>query len=216
MPLIENIIEFNEEDLNIINAKLDSSSFLHSNWGDEQLLSIRSKIRRFYRDEQVALCAYCNNDVSLISAGDAHVEHIVPKSIYRDFIFEPKNLCIVCCDCNTIKRNQEVLSEIPDTLRNNVVQYPRSSGAFKIVHPHYDNFRDHIKKKGRIFIDRTPKGLFTIGACKLNRYFHQFGVDDEFLDDDELTDLMAEFMDGSNSLQKGRALNRLRDILFEF
>ena len=114
MPLIDNTISFNEIESQLITNKLSDSTFKHSDWGGDELQALRSTIRAFYRDEQVGVCAYCNNDVSLITAGNAHIEHIAPKSLYPNFIFEPKNLCIVCSDCNTIKRNQEVLEEVPD------------------------------------------------------------------------------------------------------
>jgi len=215
MPLIDNIVEFNDGYSQLINDKLADPEFEHTSWGDDELQGLRSAIRTFYRSEQVGICAYCNNDVSLVTAGNAHIEHIAPKSLYPNFIFEPKNLCVVCSDCNTIKRNQEVMDDIPDTLANDVIRYPRSSNAFKIVHPHFDDYETHIRKKGRIYIDRTPKGSFTIGACKLNRYFHQFGVDDEFIDDEELIGVMNNFMEGRNAIQKARALNQLRDMLFD-
>ncbi|WP_333876665.1 HNH endonuclease [Methylobacter sp.] len=213
LPLINKKIVFCLQEQELITKKMGDHSFTHSDWGKDDLQTLRSSIRAFYRKEQVGICAYCKSDVSLVSASNAHIEHIVPKSIYPQFIFEPRNLCIVCSDCNTIKRNQEVFNEIPDTLAKKVVQYPRSSSAFKIVHPHFDVYDDHILKKGRIYIDLSSKGIFTIGACKLNRYFHEFGFDDDLVDDEELITVMNDFMNGS-FIQKAGALSRLRNMLF--
>lgn len=214
MPLISNAIQYTSQEVDLVRKKLDSMGFSHSDWGSDELMLLRSNIRAFYRTEQAGVCAYCKGDVSLVSAGNAHIEHIAPKSLYLTFIFEPKNICVVCADCNTIKRNQEVLNEVPDTFSRVFVRYPRSPSAFKIVHPHFDDYDDHILVKGRIYIDKSLKGSFTIGVCKLNRYFHEFGVDDDFVDDDEIIAVMNSFMEGRSSSQKAHALNKLRDMIF--
>lgn len=165
----------------LISRKESSPDFSHTNWGDDDLLILRQKIRNFYRKEQKLCCVYCDNPISAISPDGAHIEHIVPKSLYKDFIFTPVNLCVICPDCNQCKSNNEVLQN--PLKRTGIKKYPRSSGAFKIVHPHFDVYSDHIIKAHRIYVDLTPKGHWTIGACKLNRFYHLFGVCDEFLDD---------------------------------
>lgn len=214
MPLINNVINYESLDNALIRGKFASGTFTHSDWGADDLMPLRSKIRAFYRSEQLGVCAYCKGDVSLTSAGNAHIEHIAPKSLYLDFIFEPKNLCVVCADCNTIKRNQEVFNRVPDTVFRGITQYPRSSSAFKIVHPYFDDYDDHILIMGRIYIDKSDKGAFTISACKLNRYYHEFNIDDDFVNDEELVKEMTEFIDAGNSLRKAQILNRIRDMLF--
>ena len=214
MPLINNSVCFSSQEDGLIREKLASKNFSHTDWSADELMPLRSKIRGFYRSEQVGVCAYCRGDVSLKSAGNAHIEHIAPKSLHLRFIFEPRNLCVVCSDCNSIKRDQEVLNEVPDTLSKSYSRYPRSSGAFKIVHPFFDDYDDHILIKGRIYIDKSAKGAFTISACKLNRYFHEFDVNDEFVDDEELIEKMNEFIEERSSLKKAYILNSLRDMLF--
>lgn len=215
MPLINNLIQYTEEQKNLINDKLSDANFNHNHWGNEDLQEIRSAIRQHYRNEQVAKCAFCYNNVSLVAAHNAHVEHIAPKSLHRNFMFEVKNLCVICADCNTIKRDQEVLSEIPETINNpeGRVSYPRSSGAFKIVHPHFDNYEDHIIKRGKAYIDRTDKGVFTISACKLNRFFHKFGFDDDFINDDTLITLMNSFIHSKSTRKRNEALESLKEIM---
>jgi len=55
-----------------------------------------------------------------------------------------------------------------------------------IVHPHFDDYDDHIIKANRIYIDRTLKGHWTIGACALNRFYHTFGMCEELVEDLDL------------------------------
>ncbi|WP_313241550.1 HNH endonuclease [Stutzerimonas kunmingensis] len=155
MTKINNPIAFSEAAEKIISEKLADPNFTHQNWSDEDLLEVRQEIRQHYRGEQRLTCSYCRNPISSRSASGASIEHIIPKSQYPQFIFEPKNLCLICPDCNEIKRKKDSLNFLE---RNNVKRYPRVSRSFKIVHPHYDVYSDHIIKANRAYIDLTPKG----------------------------------------------------------
>ncbi|QXR09429.1 hypothetical protein EVX74_018295 (plasmid) [Acinetobacter lwoffii] len=181
MPDIKNQISFTVQIKKILREKLKDTNFKYTDWSDESLEETRKLIREFYRNEQNGKCAYCRQGVSLQSASNAHVEHILPKSKHLKFIFEPKNLCVICADCNEIKREKEALGSPDEVLKKKEISlYPRSSKAFIIVHPHFDNYHEHIRiLVGGEYVDRTPKGNVTIGICKLNRFFHKFGWPDE-------------------------------------
>lgn len=214
MPLINKPFEYSQEELTRVQNKIGSENFSHHSWGDDDIEHIRSRIRKFYRSQQQGICAYCKAPVSTSAAVNAQIEHIVPKSLHTKFTFEPKNMCVVCADCNEIKRQQEVTSGLSDTLRTPNIRYPRSSRAFKIVHPHFDNYDEHILVKGRIYVDKTDKGAFTISVCKLNRFTRNFQVDEEFADDEELIREMNRFMEANSTLEKLHALQNLRDMLW--
>lgn len=215
MPLINEEYNFTNEQKELVNQKLADENFLHNDWGNDDLQDIRSSLRNFYRRKQLGKCAFCFNEISLVSAANAQVEHIAPKSLHRQFIFEPKNLCVICADCNLIKRNQEIIDEMPETINNpdGRVRYPSASSAFKIVHPHFDNYPSHIIKRGKVYVDRTPKGQFTISACKLNRFFHQFGFEEDFVDDSTLIELMTSFIDSQTTHEKKILLDELKNLL---
>ncbi|NPE55989.1 HNH endonuclease [Dickeya dadantii] len=187
MPRINNPINFCAESLLIIERKLSSPDFNHTKWSDEDLKSLRAEIRSHYRNEQRLECVYCREPISVRAAHAAPIEHIVPKSQYLDFIFEPKNLCIICPDCNEFKGKNEVLFE-PIIKGKQRKRYPTASSSFRIVHPHIDDYDAHIIKANRVYIDITTKGHFTIGICKLNRFFHHFGACDEFINDAKLAE----------------------------
>lgn len=136
MADIKQPIKYNVQQKALIEAKLQDRAFIHSNWGEEDLKELRKAIREFYRQQQDGFCSYCRSPVSLQSAGNCQIEHIAPKSKYRDFIFEPRNLCVICADCSEIKREQETLGNEPDTVEKGSKRkhYPRSPNAFKVVH----------------------------------------------------------------------------------
>lgn len=184
MPMITNPINYTRESSEIIKEALGHADFDHNCWGRDELQDVRREIRNHYRREQRLKCAYCQNPITAISASGAHIEHIVPKSQHTQFAFEPKNLCVICPDCNEVKRNRSVTYT---PLKNSQPKrYPRSSSAFMIVHPHFDDYDDHIIKANRIYIDRTLKGHWTIGACALNRFYHTFGMCEELVEDLDL------------------------------
>lgn len=79
-------------------------------------------------------------------------------------MFLPENLCVVCPTCNEFKGTTEVLVD------QNVKTYPTSGDGFKIIHPLYDKYSDHIELVGGIlYRGKTDKGIFTINTCHLYR-----------------------------------------------
>jgi len=215
MPDIEHCVAFSESIVKIIELKTQVE-FTHRNWGDEDLEEVRSEIRDFYRTVQKGSCSYCKQPLSLVSALNCHVEHIVPKSLHSEFTFTPKNLCVICADCNQIKREQETLGEIPETLERpeRRKMYPRSSSAFKIIHPHFDVYEDHIWIARGYYIDKgSKKGSFTIGACKLNRKLAEFGWVPEVSSDEEVARLMTEYLAEKSTNKRAAILDSLREVL---
>lgn len=211
MPDINNPVTFANTQKTLISNKKKDASFKYSDWGCDELLDLRRHIREHYRVEQRGTCSYCKENISLQSASNSHVEHIVPKSKVIEFIFEAKNLCVVCADCNEIKRELETLKQEENPLKKKYVRYPRSSNAFKIVHPHFDDYDDHIFKLGDIYIDLSVKGSFTILACRLNRKIHKFGIEPSLLSESELFDLMNKFTSEGNFTKRQIIFNRLRE-----
>lgn len=214
MSDIKSSVTFTSDLLQIIASKIGSPTFTHRDWGSPDLEVVRSYVRDHYRSVQNGFCAYCKGVVSIQSASNCHVEHIAPKSKYQNFMFEPKNLCVVCADCNEIKREQEVANKEPDPVQKGKSRklYPRSSSAFKIVHPHFDVWGQHIQKFGAFFADKTDKGHFTIGACKLNRHLRKFGWESDY-DDAEISGDARAYLENPNPAGRAQALQKLKEKL---
>ena len=216
MPDIDSAIEFPDDLQSLIDKKTHSEGFSYKNWNEDDLEILRNFIRRYYRSQQYGKCAYCKKEVSLVSALNCHVEHIAPKSLYPKFIFEPRNLCVICADCNQIKREQETIDNIPDTVvqGGKRVLYPRSSDAFKIVHPHFDIYDDHIEVFGDfLYVDKSPKGAFTISACVLNRRLHVFGWRRELISMADVSEIMTCFLGSHDAMEQMNLLHRLSQLL---
>lgn len=182
MPAINRAVEFSDDAILLINKVKGLPDFNHNHWQIVELEPVRAEIRNFYRTEQRLVCVFCLNTITNRSALGANIEHVAPKSLYPQFMFEPKNLCVICPDCNEYKNNREVFVE-PATNTKNKIKYPIKSEDFVIYQPHFDDYSDHIIRSGHIYVDRTLKGSYTIFVCNLNRFFHRFGVCEEYLND---------------------------------
>lgn len=193
MPIINDPVVLSQNSLAIIEGKLQEPGFNHTKWSDADLESVRCEIRDHYREVQRLVCVYCQGAVAMRSAFGAPVEHIVPKSQHVGFMFEPKNLCVICPDCNEYKGKREVLVE--PVLVANRVNYPTDRMAFRIMHPHFDEYDDNIMRHNKVYIECSDKGGYTIYICNLNRFFRKFGRCDEFVNDADLVQRSERFYD---------------------
>lgn len=198
-----------------LKKKLEDVNFTHKNWGDPDLEVYRSTVREYYRVAQNGKCAFCKEFISLQSALNCHIEHVVPKSKRLEFIFEPKNLCVICADCNEIKRAQEIESSIEDTLTRGgeAKLYPRTAKGFLISHPHFDDWDRNIITFGKLYVDLSDKGNFTIGVCKLNRRLRKFGWEAVVTDEATLRKAAMEWLSAKDTLVAGRALQVMKRLL---
>jgi len=193
MPDITDPIKLSTNSLKAIDNITALPTYTFKDWSNDLLREVRSEIRNFYRTQQKAKCAYCRNVITKSALG-CHVEHIVPKSRYSEFMFTPKNLCVICPDCNEIKREKEVTNSLDEMLRKEPKNYPRSSSAFLIYHPHFDDYEDHIIQIDGYYIDRTDKGATTIKMCTLNRRVREFGFEPELVSSPKQLELMYKIL----------------------
>lgn len=149
------IKELENKDMGLVAKDWDSKKKYIKNFKDH--------LRQDMYYKQNKLCAFCRIHVSLACV-PMHREHIVYKDKHPQWMFLPENLCVACPSCNENKGTIEVLTN-PRTKT-----YPKDSKGFKIIHPLYDKYSDHIELLGGIlYKGKTKKGIFTIKTCKLYR-----------------------------------------------
>lgn len=209
MPDISNQIKFTSSSKKIISDFEANISLTYKNWGDPNLLPLRLEIRDFYRTEQKFECSYCRKQTSVKGPNNAQIDHIVPKSTRKEFLFHPKNLCVVCEDCNTSKGEKS-------TLKNKKIKYyPRSSNAFIIYHPHFDIYSNEIIVTNGIFYSgRTLKGRNTVAMCNLGR-FHValYDVEPELISQKKAQELTEIIRTSTDEFERVRALAQLGHII---
>ena len=144
---------------------LENKGLVADDWdsGKKDILSFKKNLRRDMYNKQNKRCAFCRIHVPS-SCVPMHREHIVYKDMHPQWMFHPENLCIACPNCNSWKGTTEVLAN-PHTST-----YPTTSDGFKIIHPLYDKYSDHIELIDEIlYKGKTYKGTFTINTCHLYR-----------------------------------------------
>lgn len=157
MPRISNPVAFTLDE-----KKLISSAASHNDWGLNRFEPLRTKILGHLGPLQQNCCAFCEMKLGVTCY--AEIEHILPKSTYLRFMFEPLNLVLACHVCNTSKSVSDVSSPPAPTA------YPTSGNNFIIVHPHFDEYSDHIFLKYDVFVmSKSLKGAETIRYFKLDR-----------------------------------------------
>lgn len=165
--IINNAISYSEEEQVLVRhyegRKIKSSD----DWIDEAFKKLKSNIKNHYKNEQNYTCPYCKVKYPVTHGMVWDIEHIIPKDKNPLFMFKPKNLCVACKDCNGAKSNKNVL------VNEDRVNFTENNEHYKIVHPHFDRYDEHIRAilPGDLYRPLTPKGEFTIIACRLLRFY---------------------------------------------
>ncbi|TDT78665.1 HNH endonuclease [Arthrobacter sp. AG258] len=133
-------------------------------WNHEKFKPIRSRAKKYYITGQGYRCCYCDQENRTSNGNSWTLDHIVPRNEKSEFSFLPENWAISCPDCNIHKSDKRVL------MNSSVKNYPTKSLRFKIIHPHHDEFADHIVRRNFVYQPKDDKGKFTIYACDLLRF----------------------------------------------
>lgn len=183
--MIKNKVSYNESQSDIISGFLSLEGFNHKFWSEnnipkeyiEGIRGIKAHIKKHYKIEQRYTCVYCGNENKINNSLAWHIEHIIPKETNDKLMFESENLCLSCPDCNQYKGKKKVL--VDGLVSSN------NSMDFLIVHPHYDEYNDHIFHEGDMYLplNGSDKGKETIKICKLFRFI-SLGFDGEIRDVD--------------------------------
>lgn len=148
----------------------------------------KNSLKNELRNLQLGRCCYCRRMLSDDSA--THLEHIAEKSAAPWIKFEIRNIGLCCGTCNnkknsTFLRLSNRLSRLATAaagrkvtvLRSPVLTahlpqlspLPTNTEDYRWVHPHFDNFGDHITiEKGWVFRFNGSKGARTVRGMELN------------------------------------------------
>lgn len=137
-------------------------------WSDVALTALKARLKAFYIGVQGSRCCYCDRHQATENHRAWDVEHVADRSKYPWFMFTARNLAASCPDCNTAKGAKETLTT-PGRKT-----YPNSSADFRIVHPHFDSFADHVHRLGHIYVPKSSKGKHTIVMCDLLRFAEKY------------------------------------------
>lgn len=113
-------------------------------------------------------CAYCGanllNDV--ISMSSAQIDHVLPKSKYKDYKDEDSNMVLACYCCNQIKRAFDPLEKLPEHERILITVETIGSFREKLLSICRDYVIRRLEQKKEI-LNRSNEVLGTMHALNL-------------------------------------------------
>lgn len=162
--IIDTPYSLTEDDKMAINkASPDQKDGEH--WKKDCLDDFKKRFRKYMLRKQHYRCAYCRLEIHDNEA-NAEIEHIVPKNLKPDWMYEPFNLCLSCKLCNTKKGHTKKI-----LIDEEIKVLPKEKDAYLLVHPHLSRYSEHIELiDGIIYQGKTKEGLYTIWLCELDRY----------------------------------------------
>lgn len=122
----------------------------------------REEVKEHYFTAQRRRCCYCS-----IELHDHKItydaEHILDKSEYPEYMFDPGNLAASCRLCNQSKSNHSISkSGIRFT------ELSRNTDDYSILHPHLDEWSEHLQfdlVERIVPLNESQKGQETIRLC---------------------------------------------------
>ncbi|WP_418114365.1 HNH endonuclease domain-containing protein [Vibrio scophthalmi] len=192
---IENPVAYSEDELALVDDFIARDDKSGDDWAAAEFNDIKSTIKTHYKIEQNYKCPYCAVTYPVGHGMAWDIEHIVPREKKSQFMFEPRNLCVACKDCNGAKSSKEVL------VNPNRVRFPNASQDYKIIHPHFDVYQEHINAvvPGDFYRPLSIKGEFTIVACRLLRFYRVVKREQP---DQDINDLAKALIDANGVARK--------------
>lgn len=193
--MINNPIVYDTTQIKVIKNKHNSKTFNANSWGDKDIKSIKSSIKKYYINEQNNICSYCKQKIKSNHGSVWDIEHIIPRSFEKNFMFSPQNLCVTCKECNEIKSNKKI------TTSKAKINLPTASKLYMIIHPHFDVYEDYLMviKEGFFYVALEKKGEKTISTCGLNRFYKFAGFE---IDDDRILLLSQALITENDDFKK--------------
>jgi uncharacterized protein (TIGR02646 family) len=145
-------------------------------------------------------CCFCETKVNEESKY-MEVEHFYPKSIYKFKVVSWKNLLPICGRCNKKKLKHDTKKE-------------------PIIHPVFDNPKEHLKLKNYRFYGKTDLGKLTKDIVDLNDRQRLVNVRSEIgvkllegLDD--LLQSTQDYIANPITRRRNKIIGKLKNILLE-
>jgi len=163
--------ELSEEESQIVKSVQCDDLSPQQKCDDCRVTTMKSNIKKHYIAEQDKTCAYCQVNMHTTHGMVWDTEHIIDKDSSPQWMFKPLNLCVSCKDCNGAKGTRAV------TKSKSYKKFPSKSANYRIIHPHFDNYDEHIEVAvpGATYRYITEKGRYTIEVCGLLRYHQTVG-----------------------------------------
>lgn len=144
-------------------------------WENEILAQAKRKIKLHHMNVTGQQCCYCRRDTTDEFLMVIDIEHVLPKSIFPELMFELFNLSVSCKRCN-----MRIKGDKTDFLldQQSVQMYLQDGQQYYFIHPNADNYFDHIsyvvnildnKKSIKYVVKNEGKGRYTYKYFELEK-----------------------------------------------
>jgi len=161
--------EFTHDELVLIETAKGEEG---STWSSKTIEDVKVRIKQHYRENIIDECCYCRRSFTGEFNMVIDIEHILPKSVFEELMFNLENLSLACKRCNMQIKKADI-SFITDI--ESVRVTPFDSQFYLLVHPNVDIYFDHLglstfNQDGKKFVKYYPKNSSSKGAYTYN-YF---------------------------------------------
>jgi uncharacterized protein (TIGR02646 family) len=147
-------MNFNSTEKEIIQKYLSKEIL---DWSDDELKPIRDKIKHTLKVFWQEQCCYCNRGMEDEFDMIIDIEHILPKSKFRDLTFNYMNLSLSCKRCN-MKIKKEKIDFIIDILTAKIDFTDKTN--YKFIHPNFDVYKANMHYVNATLDDKNLKSIF--------------------------------------------------------
>lgn len=135
----------------------------------ESFDAFKQELKDHYYWGQGGRCCYCSSPLKE-SKRTWDLEHVLDKSSQKALMFCVRNLAVACAACNGSKSTRCPLLEPVN--HSFIGDPPASSADYRIVHPHLDDWEQHLQfdELGRVEArGASQKGIATIKLCGIDK-----------------------------------------------
>lgn len=143
-------------------------------WSRSVYNKVKAQLKADYYLPQNRRCAYCRKRLNA-DAYFSHIDHVLPKSYHKNWMFKPKNLVLTCEVCNPLKNDCDTL-----TTGRSKRRFPKKKEGFTIFNPHYSFWKDYFFIEDGMFIrGKNSVADATIKVVKLYQYHYSIQFAEE-------------------------------------
>ncbi|UTJ06718.1 HNH endonuclease [Arcobacter roscoffensis] len=192
----------------------------HSKLTKIKLEKFKRRIKDFLLEKENYECSYCRKNLHGETYMVIDIEHILPKSIFKEFMFDVNNnLSISCRRCNAGIKKTDISFLKKINLKKISLNY-KNRNFYKFIHPNLDDYYKHIdyyvsiknKKKVIHYSKKTKKGYFTYKYFLLEdlELSHNSNIQNVKYQSKLSTSLSNKYEDRVNTLMRRAKNSRVR------
>lgn len=176
VPTLESLVLTDAENAAVAAALATARPWDWAPAGDSgaAIASVKRKVRDLHMARHRDRCCYCRKNLH----GGGHFvidrEHVLPKSraAYRLLAYEIWNLGIACKRCN-MQYKRSKIDFVVDPTDGAAL---RTSVNYRLIHPNYDRYRDHIRIASYQDDDITVVKYTKLGSAKGDYTYDYFNL----------------------------------------